>query len=134
MMRVLLGEHDVKISEPLSSALRQEGYGVEVLTTGPLALAGALGATTGSYVPSRPPDQPVDLLVLNVRLPELDGLEVTRRLRIEGRSTPVLLLSTRGGEAEAIRSLDAGADAYLATPLRLAEVLARVRALLRRPR
>ncbi len=131
MFRVLVGEHDDAISEPLSLALRNEGYSVEVLTTGPAALASALDhqwpTLGGLPVPS------LDLLVLNLRLPGLDGLEVTRRLRIEGRSTPVLMLSTRGGESEAVRSLDAGADAYLAAPFHKAEVLARIRALLRLP-
>src|SRR6516165_1199120 len=95
MTRVLLAEDDTSISEPLSRALRREGYQVEVTEDGPATLERALS-------------DGVDLILLDIGLPELDGLEVCRRVRAEGHSVPVLILTAR------------------------AELLARVRALLRR--
>jgi DNA-binding response OmpR family regulator len=119
MTRVLLAEDDVSISEPLARALRREGYEVEVREDGPTALeAGLLGA--------------FDLLVLDLGLPGIDGLEVCRRLRTEGHSFPVLVLTARADEVDTVVGLDAGADDYVTKPFRLAELLARVRALLRR--
>ena len=76
-------------------------------------------------------DQP-DLIVLDLGLPRLDGLEVCRRLRTEGQSVPVLILTARADEVDTVIGLDAGADDYVTKPFRLAEFLARVRALLRR--
>ena len=119
MTAVLLAEDDASISEPLSRALRREGYDVEVRDEGPGALDRALGGG-------------VDLLVLDLGLPGMDGLEVCRRLRAEGRSLPVLVLTARGDEVDTVVGLDAGADDYVTKPFRLAELMARVRALLRR--
>lgn len=119
MTRVLLAEDDASISEPLARALRREGYEVEVREDGPAALdAGLQGA--------------VDLLVLDLGLPDMDGLEVARRLRNEGHSFPILVLTARADEVDTVVGLDAGADDYVTKPFRLAELLARVRALLRR--
>lgn len=119
MTRVLLAEDDASISEPLARALRREGYEVEVREDGPTALeAGLLGA--------------FDLLVLDLGLPGIDGLEVCRRLRTEGHGFPVLVLTARADEVDTVVGLDAGADDYVTKPFRLAELLARVRALLRR--
>src|SRR5688572_8257398 len=120
MTRVLLAEDDQAISEPLARALRREGYDVEVCEDGP----GALESATG--------DLPVDLVVLELGLPGMDGLEVCRRLRAEGKGTPVLVLTARADEVDTVVGLDAGADDYVTKPFRLAELLARVRALLRR--
>lgn len=74
----------------------------------------------------------VDLLVLDLGLPGMDGLEVCRRLRTQGRGVPVLMLTARTDEVDFVVGLDAGADDYVAKPFRLAELLARIRALLRR--
>lgn len=119
MTRVLLAEDDAAISEPLARALRREGYEVEVREDGPTALdCGLQGG--------------VDLLVLDLGLPGMDGLEVCRRLRSEGQAFPVLVLTARADEVDTVVGLDAGADDYVTKPFRLAELLARVRALLRR--
>jgi DNA-binding response OmpR family regulator len=119
MTRVLLAEDDLSISEPLSRALRREGYEVDVTADGPATLHKAL--TDG-----------VDLILLDLGLPELDGLEVCRRVRAEGHAVPVLILTARADEVDTVVGLDAGADDYVTKPFRLAELLARVRALLRR--
>ncbi|PJE95652.1 DNA-binding response regulator [Streptomyces carminius] len=119
MTRVLLAEDDASISEPLARALRREGYEVEVREDGP----GALEAGRGGEV---------DLLVLDLGLPGMDGLEVCRRLRTAGHTFPVLVLTARADEVDTVVGLDAGADDYVTKPFRLAELLARVRALLRR--
>lgn len=119
MTRVLLAEDDASISEPLARALRREGYEVEVREDGPTALdAGMQGG--------------VDLVVLDLGLPGMDGLEVARRLRADGQTVPILILTARADEVDTVVGLDAGADDYVTKPFRLAELLARVRALLRR--
>ncbi|WP_069816234.1 response regulator transcription factor [Streptomyces sp. TP-A0874] len=119
MTRVLLAEDDASISEPLARALRREGYEVEVREDGPGALEAGLQEGT-------------DLLVLDLGLPGMDGLEVARRLRTEGHTFPILVLTARADEVDTVVGLDAGADDYVTKPFRLAELLARVRALLRR--
>ena len=118
MTRVLLAEDDPAISEPLARALRREGYDVDVRADGRAALEG---------VQENP-----DLVVLDLGLPYIDGLEVCRRTRADGRSVPVLILTGRSDEGDLVVGLDAGADDYVTKPFRLAELLARVRALLRR--
>src|SRR5579859_7654944 len=119
MTSVLLAEDDASISDPLARALRREGYDVNVSADGPSTLDAALAGG-------------IDLIVLDLGLPRLDGLEVCRRLRSEGRSVPVLVLTARADEVDTVVGLDAGADDYVTKPFRLAELLARVRALLRR--
>ena len=119
MTAVLLAEDDVSISDPLARALRREGYEVEVKSEGTAVLQRVLSGG-------------VDLVVLDLGLPTMDGLEVCRRLRAEGRSVPVLVLTARAEEVDLVVGLDAGADDYVTKPFRLAELLARVRALLRR--
>ncbi len=118
MIRVLLAEDDPTISEPLARALRREGYDVSVSDDGLDALHAA-------------EDNP-DLVILDLGLPSMDGLEVCRRLRNEGRTAPILILTARADEVDTVVGLDAGADDYVTKPFRLAELLARVRALLRR--
>jgi DNA-binding response OmpR family regulator len=119
MARVLLAEDDTSISEPLSRALRREGYDVDITADGPSTLDRALG-------------EGVDLILLDIGLPDLDGLEVCRRVRAGGYTVPVLILTARADEVDTVVGLDAGADDYVTKPFRLAELLARVRALLRR--
>ncbi|MCO1581112.1 response regulator transcription factor [Crossiella sp. SN42] len=119
MSVVLLAEDDPAIAEPLSRALQREGYSVHVVADGVSALE---AASNGE----------VDLLVLDLGLPRLDGLEVCRRLRANGRGIPVLMLTARADEVDFVVGLDAGADDYVAKPFRLAELMARIRALLRR--
>ena len=119
MTSVLLAEDDPAISEPLARALRREGYDVDVASDGPGTLEAARAGG-------------VDLIVLDIGLPRLDGLEVCRRIRSAGQSVPVLILTARADEVDTVIGLDAGADDYVTKPFRLAELLARVRALLRR--
>jgi DNA-binding response OmpR family regulator len=118
MVKVLLAEDDEAISAALTRALRREGYDVALAETGPDAL---LAAQTDA-----------DVLVLDLGLPGMDGLEVCRRLRAAGSRLPVLVLTARAAELDAVVGLDAGADDYVTKPFRLGELLARIRALLRR--
>jgi DNA-binding response OmpR family regulator len=118
MTRVLLAEDDPAISEPLARALRREDYDVDVRADGRAALDGAA-------------ENP-DLVILDLGLPLIDGLEVCRRIRADGRTVPVLILTARADEVDTVVGLDAGADDYVTKPFRLAELLARVRALMRR--
>lgn len=118
MTRVVLAEDDPAISEPLARALLREGYTVDVAADGPRALSSARAGT--------------DLLILDLGLPEMDGLEVCRRLRADGSTVPILVLTARADEVDTVVGLDAGADDYVTKPFRLAELLARARALLRR--
>src|SRR6266852_1712396 len=103
----------------LARALRREGYDVGVSADGPGALEAARAGG-------------IDLIVLDIGLPQLDGLEVCRLIRSEGQAVPVLILTARADEVDTVIGLDAGADDYVTKPFRLAELLARVRALLRR--
>jgi DNA-binding response OmpR family regulator len=119
MTSVLLAEDDPAISEPLARALRREGYEVGVAADGPGTLEAARAGG-------------IDLIVLDIGLPRIDGLEVCRRIRSLGQSVPVLILTARADEVDTVIGLDAGADDYVTKPFRLAELLARVRALLRR--
>lgn len=119
MTDVLLAEDDEAIAAPLSRALGREGYTVTVERTGPDALARALD---GSF----------DLLILDLGLPGMDGLEVCRQIRASTSDLAVLMLTARTDEVDFVVGLDAGADDYVSKPFRLAELMARVRALLRR--
>ncbi len=119
MTRVLVAEDDPGISEPLVRALGREGYEVTHVADGPSALHAALSGRA-------------DLLVLDLGLPGMDGLDVCRALRSHGSTLPVLVLTARSDEPDLVVGLDAGADDYVAKPFRVAELLARVRAQLRR--
>ncbi|PKB30775.1 DNA-binding response OmpR family regulator [Pseudonocardia alni] len=119
MTTVVLAEDDAAIAEPLSRALQREGYDVDVVADG----VGAVDRVTRAQV---------DLLVLDLGLPGMDGLEVCRRVRATLPDLPVLMLTARTDEVDFVVGLDAGADDYVSKPFRLAELLARVRALLRR--
>ncbi|WP_030571880.1 response regulator transcription factor [Streptomyces aureocirculatus] len=116
---VLLAEDDRAIRTSLERALTLEGYRVTSVPDGVQALAHAH-------------TDPPDLLVLDVMMPGIDGLQVCRVLRAEGDRTPVLMLTARVETADRIAGLDAGADDYVAKPFDVEEVFARLRALLRR--
>ncbi|EAP98171.1 response regulator receiver [Janibacter sp. HTCC2649] len=116
---VLLVEDDDKIAAPLVRTLEREGYQVERLAEGLPALE---RLSTGS----------VDLLLLDLGLPDVDGLDVCRRAREEGFTGGIIILTARDGELDRVVGLDVGADDYLAKPFGLSELLARARALLRR--
>jgi two-component system response regulator MprA len=119
--RVLIVDDDAGIRRMLARTLEGEGYGVTVAADGGSALV--------EIERSAP-----DLIVLDVTMPGLDGLGVTRRLRGKGDALPVLLLTARDAVADRVAGLDAGADDYLVKPFATDELLARVRALLRRGR
>ena len=114
-------DDDAAVRESLGRALRLEGYEVELAADGAEALERLDGDGAG-----------VDLVVLDVAMPYVDGLEVCRRLRRGGSRLPVLMLTARDEVADRVAGLDAGADDYVVKPFALAELLARVRALLRR--
>ena len=118
-MRVLVVDDEVELCEQIASALRQQQYAVDTAGDGVLALEKIF-------------TEPYDLIVLDVMLPEKDGFSVLRELREEGVKSPVLMLTAKGEVSNRIRGLDLGADDYLHKPFSLAELLARIRALLRR--
>jgi two-component system response regulator MprA len=118
-VKILVVDDETAVRESLSRALRIEGYEVALAGDGEAALQTLVGT-------------PCDALVLDVSMPRLDGLELCRRLRQVGDRTPVLMLTARDGIGDRVAGLDAGADDYLVKPFALAELLARVRALLRR--
>ncbi len=118
-MRILVVEDDRKVARFLKRALEEEGYAVDAATDG---VEGAMMARIQDY----------DLLVLDVMLPGRSGLEITRDLRKEEKSAPILLLTARDSKEDIVSGLDAGADDYLTKPFSLDEALARIRALLRR--
>jgi DNA-binding response OmpR family regulator len=120
-MRVLVVEDEVRLALLLKRGLEEEGYAVDTSGDGAEAL---WHATETEY----------DAIVLDIMLPGMDGLEVTRRLRAERRWTPVLLLTARDAIDDRVVGLDAGADDYLVKPFSFAELAARVRALVRRGR
>ena len=118
-MRILVVDDDHAVRRSIDRALRLEGYDVVTVASGGEALeALALG--------------PLDAVILDLGLPDLDGLSVCRSIRAAGDDTPVLMLTARDATADRVQGLDAGADDYLVKPFALAELLARLRALLRR--
>jgi len=119
MATVLIVEDDEGIAMPLVRTLGREGYDVERVSEGSSAVAKALAGR-------------VDLMILDLGLPDIDGLEVCRQVRAGGYDGGVLILTARGGELDRVVGLDVGADDYMSKPFGLAELLARTRALLRR--
>lgn len=118
-MRVLIAEDENLIALDLAQAIERAGYVAEVVTKGEAAWR--LGA-----------HEPYAAIILDLGLPELDGLTILKRWRQAGVATPVLILTARGAWADRVDGIDAGADDYLPKPFRMEEVLARLRALLRR--
>ena len=118
-MRILVVDDEQAVREALDRALRLEGYEVDLAGDGGEALA---------LIAKRPPDA----VVLDLMMPQVNGLEVCRRMRAGGDRTPVLILTARDGVSDRVTGLDAGADDYVVKPFALEELLARLRALVRR--
>ncbi|MBW4679201.1 MAG: response regulator transcription factor [Microcoleus vaginatus WJT46-NPBG5] len=118
-MKILLVEDDVRLGEALAEAITDQRYTVDVVTDGE---AGWQQVTAVDY----------DLLLLDVMLPKLDGIALCQRLRSHGYNLPILLITARDTSTDKVRGLDAGADDYVVKPIDLPELLARIRALLRR--
>ena len=118
-MRILVVEDEKRLAGTLADLLHRQGYTVDVSNDG---VSGLDNALSGIY----------DLVVLDVMLPGMDGFELLRRLRGEGKTTPVLMLTARSGVADRVQGLDCGADYYLTKPFEPEELLACVRTLLRR--
>jgi len=118
-MKILVVEDDRKVAGFIEQGLREEGYAVDVAPDGDEA---TMLAHVYEY----------DMLVLDVMLPKKTGLQVAAELRREGRKTPILMLTARDATEDVVRGLDAGADDYLTKPFKFDELLARVRALVRR--
>ena len=118
-MRILVVEDEPTAATVLAKGLREHAYAVDVAADGESALQ-QVGAND------------YDLLILDIMLPVMNGLDVCRQLRADGTAVPVLMLTARGGLDERVEGLDAGADDYLPKPYHFRELLARVRALLRR--
>jgi DNA-binding response OmpR family regulator len=118
-MRILLVEDDAVIASSLSKGLREQAYAVDIATDGDAAVYQAAV-------------NPYDAVVLDVMLPKRDGFAVCRELRRRGLTTPVLMLTARDAVRDRIEGLDTGADDYLTKPFEFGELLARLRALLRR--
>ncbi|MDQ6423436.1 response regulator transcription factor [Paenibacillus sp. LHD-117] len=118
-MRILIAEDEVHLAEALSQILKKQHYSVDVVHDGRDALDYAM---SGIH----------DLLLLDIMMPELDGISVLKKLRGEGISTPVILLTAKGEITDKVTGLDHGADDYIAKPFSTEELLARIRAALRR--
>ena len=118
-MRVLIVEDEPTIASQLAASLGQAGYAVDRADNGVDALA--LGG-----------NEPVDAVILDLGLPRIDGLTVLKKWRAAGRTMPVLILTARDNWHEKVAGIDAGADDYLAKPFHMEELLARLRALIRR--
>ncbi len=118
-MKILVVEDERKVASFIKQGLEEEGYTVDVAPDGEQA---SLMAHVGEY----------DAILLDVLLPRRNGFEVAAELRREGRTTPIMMLTSRDAVEDVVRGLDAGADDYLAKPFRFEELLARLRALTRR--
>src|SRR5437867_4348201 len=120
-LRVLVVEDTRRMAGLLRRGLQEEGYAVDVVANGEDAV----------WMAS---ENPYDAIVLDVVLPDFDGFEVCRRIREAGRWAPVLMLTARDGVRDRVEGLDVGADDYLTKPFAFAELLARLRAVMRRGR
>jgi DNA-binding response OmpR family regulator len=119
MMQILIVEDEIKLAAFVQQALQEKGYDAVVLSDGNEGLQAALTL-------------PYDLLILDWLLPSCSGLDLCRKIRAKGKEIPILMLTARDAMEDKILGLDSGADDYLTKPFALAELLARVRALLRR--
>ena len=120
-MRILVVEDEIKVAQAVKDGLEGEGYEAQV----------AFSGEEGFYLVNA---EVFDLVVLDLMLPGRDGIEILRTLRARGLRTPVLVLTARDGVDDRVRGLDSGADDYLVKPFAFPELLARIRALLRRGR
>lgn len=119
MKHILIAEDQTDIRDLLALNLRNAGYRVEAATNGRSALEAHIR-------------QPADLLLLDLMMPHMDGLDVCKALRASGSTTPILMLTAKSTELDRVLGLELGADDYLTKPFSVAELLARVKALLRR--
>lgn len=119
-MRILVVEDEHRIAQAIKKGLEQETYAVDVEFDGE---DGYNAASTETY----------DLIILDVMMPSMDGYEVCRRLRADGNHTPIIMLTAKDQSKDVVTGLDSGADDYLAKPFSFEVLLARIRALLRRP-
>lgn len=122
MIRVLLIDDDLRLHELLATYLAQNGVTLSYASDGPKGLAALGGAQSGAY----------DAVLLDVMMPQMDGLEVLRRIRAEKGALPVIMLTARGDETDRVVGLELGADDYVPKPFSPRELLARLRAVLRR--
>lgn len=119
-MRVLLVEDEHRIAQAIKEGLEEEGYAVDVAYDGE---AGYVAASSEEY----------DLIVLDVVMPLMSGPEVVKKIREDGKHTPIIMLTAKNQDKDIVTSLDSGADDYLAKPFAFDMLLARIKALLRRP-
>ncbi|MEO2210221.1 response regulator transcription factor [Paenibacillus amylolyticus] len=118
-MRILIAEDEVHLAEAVSQILKKNNYSVDMVHDG---RSGLDYAQSGIY----------DLLLLDIMMPEMDGITVLKKLRSEGNHTPIILLTAKGELSDKVTGLDYGADDYIAKPFATEELLARIRAALRR--
>jgi two-component system phosphate regulon response regulator PhoB len=128
--RVLVVEDEELIRETIALALSDEGYDVLTAEDGRLAME----LTCHLRRPQDPEPDPIDLIILDLMLPSVNGLDLCRLIRHEGNSVPILMLSAKGSETDRVVGLEVGADDYLTKPFGMRELIARCRALLRRHR
>ncbi|MBP6940661.1 MAG: response regulator transcription factor [Syntrophorhabdaceae bacterium] len=120
-MKVLLVEDESKVAHFISKGLEEEGYSVDVAQDGKKGLD-CVGASA------------YDIVLLDLMIPEIDGLELLKRMRASGIDTPVLIITAKSSKEDVVKGLDTGSDDYLTKPFSFDELLARIRALLRRSR
>jgi DNA-binding response OmpR family regulator len=120
-MRILVVEDEHKIANSIKRGLTQEGYAVDVAYDGE---EGYDLASSESY----------GVIVLDLMLPKMDGISICKKLRVEGNNTPILVLTAKGEVADKVEGLNSGADDYLVKPFAFAELVARIKALSRRPK
>ncbi len=118
-MRILLVEDDEKIAEFVKKGLKSSGFAVDTAATGTQGFSLAF-------------DEPYDTLIVDIMLPEMDGISLIQKIRKHGNNTPVIVLSARDRVDDRVKGLEAGADDYLTKPFAFSELLARVQALIRR--
>lgn len=120
-MRILIIEDEVKLASTMKRALELQSYAVDVENNGNSGLDLALG-------------EEFDLIILDIMLPGIEGTEICKRIRADGKHTPILMLTAKGQIADRVNGLDIGADDYMVKPFSFEELFARIRALIRRPK